>query len=477
MKKTYVLDTNVLLSDPNSFMSFEDNDVIIPMIVLEELDRHKSRQDEVGQNARSVSRALDDLRKNDSNLYAGVQLKSGGLLKVATIPTTDSIVLPLELQAESKVDNLIIAFMLKTPGAILVSKDINVRLKCDALQVKCEDYLKMRVASDPKKFYRGVEVVQVTEDLIDKFYIDGSLDLDSVRTIDNKSVAAQPNQIIILKNEENGATVKSAITKCVYSSNSSALVPTLKIDHAFNLKPRNKEQAFSLDLLFDENIKLLTLSGPAGCGKTLLAIAAALEQLKGLGNKPRYDKLIVSRPVQPMGRDIGFLPGTLEEKMEPWIAPIRDNINYLVGVQKTQAGRRGAANGESKKGFTEYYLQLMQEKGLIEIEALTYIRGRSIPNSFIILDEAQNLSMHELKTIITRVGDNTKIVLTGDIDQIDNTHVDVYTNGLTYAIEKFKSHPIAGHINLQKGERSPLATIASQILLEYSGGQTLLMYN
>lgn len=457
-------------------MSFEDNDVIIPMIVLEELDRHKSRQDEVGQNARSVSRALDDLRKNDSNLYAGVQLKSGGLLKVATIPTADSIVLPLELQAESKVDNLIIAFMLKTPGAILVSKDINVRLKCDALQVKCEDYLKMRVASDPKKFYRGVEVIQVTEELIDQFYVDGSLSLDAVKTIDNKSISAQPNQIIILKNEENGTTVKSAITKCVTSSGSSSLFPTLKIDHAFNLKPRNKEQAFSLDLLFDENIKLLTLSGPAGCGKTLLAIAAALEQLKGLGNKPRYDKLIVSRPVQPMGRDIGFLPGTLEEKMEPWIAPIRDNINYLVGIQKSQSGRR-SASGESKKGFNEYYLQLMQEKGLIEIEALTYIRGRSIPNSFIILDEAQNLSMHELKTIITRVGDNTKIVLTGDIDQIDNTHVDVYTNGLTYAIEKFKSHPIAGHITLQKGERSPLATIASQILLEYSGGRTLLMYN
>lgn len=246
-------------------MSFEDNDVIIPMIVLEELDRHKSRQDEVGQNARSVSRALDDLRKNDSNLYAGVQLKSGGLLKVATIPTTDSIVLPLELQAESKVDNLIIAFMLKTPGAILVSKDINVRLKCDALQVKCEDYLKMRVASDPKKFYRGVEVVQVTEELIDQFYVDGSLSLDAVKTIDNKSISAQPNQIIILKNEENGTTVKSAITKCVTSSGSSSLLPTLKIDHAFNLKPRNKEQAFSLDLLFDENIKLLTLSGPAGC--------------------------------------------------------------------------------------------------------------------------------------------------------------------------------------------------------------------
>jgi PhoH-like ATPase len=334
----------------------------------------------------------------------------------------------------------------------------------------------MRVASDPKKFYRGVEVVQVTEELIDQFYVDGSLSLDAVKTIDNKSISAQPNQIIILKNEENGTTVKSAITKCVTSSGSSSLLPTLKIDHAFNLKPRNKEQAFSLDLLFDENIKLLTLSGPAGCGKTLLAIAAALEQLKGLGNKPRYDKLIVSRPVQPMGRDIGFLPGTLEEKMEPWIAPIRDNINYLVGIQKSQSGRR-SASGESKKGFNEYYLQLMQEKGLIEIEALTYIRGRSIPNSFIILDEAQNLSMHELKTIITRVGDNTKIVLTGDIDQIDNTHVDVYTNGLTYAIEKFKSHPIAGHITLQKGERSPLATIASQILLEYSGGRTLLMYN
>jgi PhoH-like ATPase len=463
MKKTYVLDTNVLLSDPNALNSFDDNDVIVPMVVLEELDRHKSRQDEVGKNARTVSRMLDDMRQVGS-LFKGVGLPGGGILRVVSIDSTHVDTLPPELQA-AKVDNMIIAFMLSITKSdvenepVLVSKDINVRLKCDSLDVRCEDYLKMRVTSDAKKFYRGVDVIEVPEDLVDRFYMEGSLLLPDEHKIEHK---LYPNQIVVIKNVQNGVTTKSAITKCI--SSDKPLIPVAKIEHAFGLKPRNKEQSFSLDLLYDENIKLLTLVGPSGTGKTLLAIASALDQLRGLGSLGKYEKLIVTRPVQPLGRDIGFLPGTLEEKMEPWISPIRDNINFLMGSKKSNKRAPYARDGHSGKSSDEYYLSLMQEKGLIEIEAITFIRGRSIPNAFIIIDEAQNLSMHELKTIITRVGDNTKIVLTGDIEQIDNVHVDAFSNGLSYAVERFKEYDIAGHVTLQKGERSPLATLASKIL-------------
>jgi PhoH-like ATPase len=456
MKKTYVLDTNVLLSDPNSIFSFEDNDLIIPMAVLEELDRHKSRLDEVGKNARHVSKSLDTLRENGS-LIDGVELHNGGTIKIVSVDGDFAKKLPPELLA-SKTDNMIIALMLhlSSPNCVLVSKDINVRIKCDSLGIKCEDYLKMRVAVDENQFYRGVEVLEVPLECVNRFYIDGSVLLDP-EDIGNKKLF--PNQIVVLKTTgQDGNTIKSALAKCI--SHDKPLVSISKIESAFGLKPRNKEQSFSYDLLFDDSIKLLTLTGPSGTGKTLLAIAAALEQLKGLGSQPKYEKLIVTRPVQPVGKDIGFLPGTLQEKMEPWISPIRDNMNFLMGGKKG-ARKKMAEPGKNGDG---YYLDILQDRGLIEIEAITFIRGRSIPNAFIIIDEAQNLSMHELKTIITRVGDGTKLVLTGDIEQIDNVHVDVYTNGLTYAIEKFKEHGIAGHVSLLKGERSELATLASKIL-------------
>ncbi len=210
----------------------------------------------------------------------------------------------------------------------------------------------------------------------------------------------------------------------------------------WGVRPRNKEQSFALDLLMDTEVPIVTLIGKAGCGKTLLAIAAGLEQV--IENKT-YRRLVVSRPVQPLGKDIGFLPGTLEEKMAPWLAPIEDNLKFLMNNDRTT-------------------LEMHVEQGLIEIEALTYIRGRSIANAYIVIDEAQNLTSHELKTIITRVGENTKIVLTGDIEQIDNVYIDETSNGLTYAVEKFKEHDIAGHVNLQRGERSKVATLASKIL-------------
>jgi len=465
MKKTYVLDTNVLLSDPNSIFSFEDNDLIIPMAVLEELDHHKSRLDEVGRNARQTSKTLDELRLKGS-LVNGVLLQNGATLRIVSIHPASLSNLPPEL-ASSKVDNMIISFMLQLKqtqtdnSCILVTKDINVRIKCDSLGVRCEDYLKMRVAPDADHFYRGVAVVEISESRVDRFYKENELLLTEEELKDH---SLYPNQIVVIKNTgSDGRTVKSALSKCI--SFDKPLIPISKIEQAFGLKPRNKEQSFSLDLLFDNNVKLLTLTGPSGTGKTLLAIAAAMEQLKGIGNSDnaKYDKLIVTRPVQPVGKDIGFLPGTLEEKMEPWISPIRDNMNFLMNNKKGNKKRSPADPTKARIG-DEYYLALMQEKGLIEIEAITFIRGRSIPNAYIIIDEAQNLSMHELKTIITRVGDGTKLVLTGDIEQIDNVHVDTFTNGLTYAVERFKEYGIAGHVNLIKGERSELATLASKIL-------------
>lgn len=455
-KKTYVLDTNVLMSDPNSIFSFDEHNVIIPMVVLEELDRHKSRPDDIGRNVRHVTRSLDGLREQGS-LMDGVKLKEGGTLFVGrmSLKTTEPGLDP------NKPDNLIIDYAQGIKGAILVSKDINVRVKCDSLGIKCEDYLKMRVTDDPQKFYRGVEVVEVSDETVNQFYANGKL----LFPIDNtgKPLKCCPNQVVIIKSTHDGQTSQSAITKY---QEGGALVPIAKIEQAYGLKPRNKEQMFSLDLLFDPDVKLLTLVGPAGTGKTLLALAAALEQLKGMGDptRARYEKLIVTRPIQPVGKEIGFLPGTMAEKMEPWIAPIRDNLDFLVNSRKPRGRKGQLGEGGKPRQDDGQYLSLMQEKGLIEVEAITFIRGRSIANAFIVIDEAQNLSMHEMKTIITRAGEGTKIVLTGDLEQIDNVHVDAYTNGLAFAVEKFKDYALAGHVTLIKGERSELATLASKIL-------------
>ena len=459
MRKTYILDTNVLLSDPNCFNNFKDNDLIIPMLVLEELDRHKSRSDEVGRNCREVTRILDDLSKKGS-LREGVSLPSGGTLRVMTAVEKKKSSKKEALDSTS-VDNMIINFALEqsrssTDSVFLVSKDINVRIKCSSLGLQAQDYLSLRVTDNFDSLYTGVKVITTTNDVINSFYDGANLNIKDI-TQD----VVFPNQLFVLKSAD--ANVVSALCRV---SQHGKLLHLQKFENVFGVKPRNKEQNFSLDLLMNPAIKLITLTGRAGCGKTLLALAAGLAQLDSIGTHPTYQKLIVSRPIHPVGKDIGFLPGTLAEKMEPWVAPVRDNLEYLLcsSSGKKLSKTRTKKNEDSQNLFSDPYLELMQQKGLIEIEAITYIRGRSIPNAFIIIDEAQNLTTHELKTIITRAGDGTKIVLTGDLEQIDNVHVDSFTNGLTHAIEKFKDYDISGHVTLLKGERSDLATLASKIL-------------
>lgn len=459
--KTYVLDTNVLLSDPNSIYSFQEHTVIIPLIVLEELDRHKGRQDEVGRNARHVAREFDSLRAL-GNLGKGVKLDRGsatGVLKIMDTGTSsENPMLPGDLLGD-KADNKIIglAFLLHKHAlkkdvvgkVVLVSKDINVRVKCDAIEMPCEDYLHMRVKTSEQGIYSGVKVLQVSQDTLRDFYTNGkSLKIDETTFPDTHFYT---NQFVVLKDESGQSS--SAITRVHCSDGVNMHLRAISDRSAFALAPKNKEQRFALDVLMDPKVKLVTMLGPAGCGKTLLACAAGLEQTKGLGGQTdaSYNRLIITRTILPLGKDIGFLPGTLEEKMSPWIAPLKDNLNFLYG------NKSGDKDPDS-------LLSLHFEKKKIEVEAITFIRGRSIPKAFMIIDEAQNLSMHELKTIITRVGEDTKIVLTGDIEQIDNTYVDAYTNGLTYAVEKFKESSLAAHISLLKGERSDLATLASKIL-------------
>lgn len=460
VEKCFVLDTNVLLSDPSSIYSFEEHNVVIPLIVLEELDRQKSRQDEVGKSARAVARELDDLRAT-GNLFDGIRLAHGtatGILQIKSLSSTLSFdKLPPELRTGSA-DNIIISLAkfltdtLTSKKVVLVSKDINVRLKADSIGVVADDYLKMRVATDKEHIYGGVMRLDVPADVLETFYtgkkVDAVGDFFDVHEF-------QPNQFVVMKDV--AAPGKSAIGRFVLVNG----MPTIQqfrfaregMTLFGGLAPKNKEQLFALELLLDPNVKLVTLLGAAGTGKTLLSVAAGLNQVNGISgvaNAP-YSKLIVTRPIQPLGKDIGFLPGTLEEKMDPWISPIKDSLNFLFGKPKA-------------KREDETMLSMHLEKKKIEIEALTYIRGRSIPDSFIIIDEAQNLSVHELKTIITRVSEGTKIVLTGDIEQIDNTHVDVYSNGLTHAVEKFKYYPISGHVTMRKGERSELASLAASIL-------------
>ena len=440
-KKTYILDTNVYLSDPVAFKKFGRSDIVVPLKVLEEIDKHKKRQDTVGANARAAIRHLDELRGKGS-LLTGVRIEKGkGLLYSKT---SDISLLPDEANRNDS-DNVILACALslqkENKKVIVVSIDINLRVRCDALGLKSEDYNINQVVSEKDDLYTGFTKHLVDDEIVDRYYSGDDV------FIEKEEKELLPNQFVMLVSSSNEK--KTALARFAdYNT------PLLKVrsksssKSVFGVRPRNKEQSFALDLLLDPNIPIVSLIGAAGCGKTLLAVAAGMEQVlepSESADQARYKKLVVSRPIMPMGRDIGFLPGTVEEKLAPWLAPIQDNLKFLIGDDRTT-------------------LDIYMDKGLIEMEALTYIRGRSIANAFIIIDEAQNLSVHELKTILTRVGEGTKIVLTGDIEQIDTVYLDATTNGLSYAVEKFKEHAIAGHITLKKGERSNVATLAAKVL-------------
>ncbi len=437
-KQIYVLDTSACLTDGSAIKSFGNNDVVLPLKVLDEIDGQKKRQDGVGTNARFIIRHLDCLR-TEGNLNKGVKIGKGkGVLSVKNY---DPTVIPDDLNLNSP-DNQIIATALTEKKnnprkkVIVVTKDINMRVKCDALGVLSEDYQGHDIVKDPDELFVGIRDCLVDDELIDQFYAG-----EEVCLPDELEENLKPNEFIMLVSSANNK--KTALTQ--FQRPAVPLKKIMQYDNIWGVKPRNKEQTFAFSLLMNPDIPVVSLIGKAGTGKTLLAIAAGLEQIMGGQDYERYKKLIVSRPVQPLGKDIGFLPGTLEEKMMPWLAPIQDNLEFLMGNDKNAL------------------LDHMQ-RGVIEIEALTYIRGRSISNAFIIIDEAQNLSGHELKTILTRVGEGTKIILTGDIEQIDNIYIDEKTNGLTYAVEKFKDHDLAGHITLQKGERSKVASLSAKIL-------------
>jgi len=428
--KLYILDTNVLLHDPTSLVAFEENEVVIPLVVIEELDTFKDKENETGRNARQVARTLDSYRELGS-LNKGIDLPNTGRLRVELNCTSN---IPENLDPH-KADNRIIGVALglaqRNPDkkVILVSKDINMRIKGDSLGVESQDYQKDHMVDSADELFSGFTEIIMSDTDIDDFH-------------DGKAIYSptplHPNQFVLLKGEINSK--KSALAK--YAKHGQPLMRVLDQKDIWGINGKNKEQTFALNLLMDPNVALVSLVGLAGSGKTLLSIAAALQQTV---ETKQYKRIIVSRPIQPMGKDLGFLPGTLEEKMNPWIAPLNDNLEFLF-------------DGDIKT------LEMFKESGIIQIEALTYIRGRSIPNSFIIIDEAQNLSVHELKTIITRAGEGSKVVLTGDIEQIDSPYLDAVSNGLSIAIEKFKEYDVAGHITLRSGVRSGLATLAAKIL-------------
>lgn len=438
MKKIYVLDTSVCLANANAVYSFGKDDVYIPLKVLEEVDKHKNRQDGVGQNARNFIKILDELREKGS-LQEGVRLQKGkGFLRSAALVASS---FPTDLDL-SVPDHVIIATAFgvskthQDKKIIVVSRDINMRVICDSIGVGSEGYDSNQVISSSSELYSGVKDLVVDDEFIDRFYRGDQLFLE-----DKVSGSLFPNQFLTLIS--NNTPNKTALARFINKDSPLRKISEFKgRNNIYGVESRNREQSFAMDLLMDPTVPVVTLVGKAGSGKTLTAIAAGLELML---TKGQYTRMIVSRPVQPLGRDIGYLPGTMEEKMLPWLSPIQDNLQFLLG---------------NDKAMLEQYM----ERGQIEIEALTYIRGRSIAKAFMIIDEAQNLSAHELKTIVTRVGEDTKIVLTGDIEQIDNVYVNDTSNGLAYAVEKFKSAQLAGHVSLQKGERSAVATLAAKIL-------------
>jgi PhoH-like ATPase len=455
MKKNYVLDTNILLHDPYAIFRFDDNNVIIPIYVIEEVDQFKREGSERGRNARHVVRLLDELREQGGSLSKGVQIKSGGVLTVAVPSTRPELPTAID-KAAMDAAILQTAFEVREQDGgrptVFVTMDTNLRIRADALGMVAETYENQRV--EPQRVEAGVTDVEVSADEIDAFFQEGRLpapahlippEKGEPRTRDKDSGAAylSANLSILLRDRANAS--HTALGRYDAAKKEIVALRTPR-EGVIGVRPRNKEQSHALDILLDENIRLVTLVGKAGTGKTLLALAAGLKRTVEDG---QYTRMLVSRPVMPLGRDIGFLPGDVDEKLNPWMQPIFDNLEFLFS-SGTRKGPRA-------------YAELL-DSGQLQVEPLTYIRGRSLPQQYIIVDEAQNLTPHEVKTIITRSGDGTKIVLTGDPGQIDNPYVDSASNGLSVAADRFRGEKVAAHIVLTRGERSELAELAANLL-------------
>tara|TARA_R110001583_G_scaffold88575_10_gene229531 strand:+ start:2274 stop:3602 length:1329 start_codon:yes stop_codon:yes gene_type:complete len=438
-RKTLIIDTSVLLYDKCAIHSFPGNDTVIPLVVLEELDRFKDKKGIVGENARYVNRYLDDLRKKGC-LHNGIDIPNTQKIKVAITGFKN---VPVGLDPLS-VDNQIISLAIKLDGALknkvlLITKDINFRVKCDSLGITAEDYHKDKIIKNESEFYKGYLEVEIDDkELIDRLY-EEEYESEIVDIIIEK-IGRKPykNEFVSIKCKSQsflGCYFNNRINKI----SQSADLPGLKF---LGIKEKNREQLFALNLLFEEEVPLVSITGLAGSGKTFLTLMAGLAGL----NEGKYKRIVITRNVQPVGKDIGFLPGDINEKMLPWMSPITDNFRQ----------------GLKDKDLT--YFKAMKDKGQIEIAPLSFMRGRTFSDTFFIIDEAQNATIHELKTVITRIGENSKIVLLGDIDQIDTPYIDSLSNGLTIVAEKFKDEIIAGHIKLKKGERSYLSAVAAKIL-------------
>ncbi len=445
MDKIIVLDTNVLLHDPQAIYAFPKDEIVIPAVVLEEIDSKKRLADELGRNARQISRLLDSLREQ-GHLHDGIPLDGGGLLKVElnhksfgkvqdlfSDPSNDNRILAVALNYHLEQEQLPAA---QRRQVLIVSKDVLVRIKADVLGLQADDYLPEQTTVSSEA-YTGYRTLHVHPSIIDEFYSNRFLYVSQL----NSKIKLRPNEFIILKDEI--GTSKSALLKI--SMDGKKMEPLfLSNDPVWGITARSAQQRMALELLLNDDIPLVTLSGRAGTGKTLLALAAGLMKVE---DEHKYKKLLIARPVVPMGKDIGYLPGEKEEKLRPWMQPIYDNLEFLFDTKRA---------GDIDK--------ILMGMGSIQVEALTYIRGRSIPGQFIIIDEAQNLSRHEVKTIVSRVGEGSKIVLMGDPEQIDHPYLDAVSNGLTHVIERFKQEGISGHMFLEKGERSKLAQLAADLL-------------
>ena len=480
--KTYVLDTNVLLHNPKALFVFQENNVVIPFTVLEELDKFKGVNSEIGRNARECIRYLDSLRER-GELTSGVTLENPQSGTEAVIvpgpPPTGTLrvviaddVAPDALLEDSPDHRIIsVAWNLQNKGehAVFVTKDINARIKADALGIHAEDFENDKI--DVERLFTGYIAVHCDGTLIDELYEERMLPVARVSEAMEAEAAAEaeaeeksasgggvlpiqpvyPNQYVLLIDQtEEGHT---GLARRL--ADTDHVIPvTGPRKPTFGIMARNVQQTMALDLLLDDEVKMVTLIGSAGTGKTLLAVAAGMAKVF---SDERYEKLLVARPIMPMGRDIGYLPGDKDEKLTAWMQPIFDNLSYLLST-------RGAPNQNADSHSSEQRAQKLIADGRLVLEPLTYIRGRSIPHQFIIIDEAQNLSPHEVKTIVSRVGEGTKIVFTGDIEQIDHPYLDSSSNGLTYAVEKMKGAGLVGHITLTKSERSTLASLATERL-------------